>query len=177
MRSRQNGFTLLHTLAAICIAASLSGMAWSTYRHAALDAFQLEARSRLVETLLQASTQALANGKPVVVCPLGRNERCDGGSTDWSSGWMAFVDRNGNRQYDADDTRFSHIALPRRLSISTSTGRQRIVYQANGAPPGSNLTFTLCDSRGPSRATTLVMGNTGQWRHGRSSGTARCPNG
>ena len=175
MHNAQYGFTLVQLLAAIAVIGCLTGMAWSGYRNSILDVRQLEARSRLADTLLQASTQSLASGRHAVICPAIDASACTVSSTDWSRGWIAFIDRNGNRQFDPADARFAHVALTGPVHITSSSGRTRIVYQPNGAPPGSNLTFTLCDTRGHSSATTLVMGNSGQWRSSKPSKGTTCP--
>jgi type IV fimbrial biogenesis protein FimT len=46
------------------------------------------------------------------------------------------------------------------------------VFQGNGGNAGSNVTFTLCDGRGPGRAKTLVLSNQGRFRHGTPSPAA-----
>lgn len=176
MRHHQQGFSLIQILIGMAVVSCLTGMAWSAYRDSALDVGQLEARTRLVDTLLQASTQSLASGRHAVICPAADASACISGSSDWSRGWIAFIDRNDNRRFDSDDTRFAHVRMNGRVQITSSIGRTRIVYQPNGAPPGSNLTFTLCDARGPSRATTLVMANSGQWRSTKPNRSTACLN-
>lgn len=175
MRHTQRGFGLLQILAAIAIIGCLTGMAWAGYRNSVLDTYQLEARVRLADTLLQASTQSLASGKHVVICPTRLPSACETGRTDWSGGWIAYIDRNGNRRFDTADSRFAHVSLNDRIRITSSSGRTRIVYQPNGAPPGSNLTFILCDARGVTHASTLVIGNSGQWRAGKPGTGSTCP--
>ena len=46
------------------------------------------------------------------------------------------------------------------------------MFQPNGGNAGSNVTFTLCDSRGIEKATTLVLANDGRLRQGKPSADA-----
>jgi type IV fimbrial biogenesis protein FimT len=48
--------------------------------------------------------------------------------------------------------------------LRTTAGRTRLVFQPDGSAAGSNVTFTLCDGRGPQRAVALVMNNAGALR-------------
>jgi multidrug efflux system membrane fusion protein len=50
------------------------------------------------------------------------------------------------------------------VRLRSTTGRTRVVYQGNGGNAGSNLTFTLCDGRGPAQARSLVISNAGRVR-------------
>src|SRR5262249_46760966 len=52
------------------------------------------------------------------------------------------------------------------MAIATTAGREHITYRADGSATGTNLTFTLCDQRGPKHASTVVVSNTGRARHG-----------
>ena len=86
---------------------------------------------------------------------------------------MVFADLNGNRLPDAHETRLAGgEALPENVHLRTTAGRTRLVFQPNGGNAGSNVTFTLCDARGPSKATTLVLSNSGSLRTGTPTDTA-----
>jgi type IV fimbrial biogenesis protein FimT len=56
--------------------------------------------------------------------------------------------------------------------MRSTEGRKRIVFQAHGGNAGSNVTFTLCDGRGPAKAQTLVLNNQGRMRYGTPSAEA-----
>jgi type IV fimbrial biogenesis protein FimT len=63
-------------------------------------------------------------------------------------------------------------ALGGRVHLRSTTGRTRLVFQPNGGNAGSNVTFTLCDGRGPAKAVTLVLANSGRLRTGQPTEAA-----
>mgnify|MGYP006170030997 CR=1 FL=1 len=62
-----------------------------------------------------------------------------------------------------------------RMLVTERPGRMRIVFQANGGNAGSNVTFTLCDGRGPRKAVHLVMANDGRLRSRPAEAEAAAP--
>ncbi|GAB3357389.1 GspH/FimT family pseudopilin [Lysobacter tyrosinilyticus] len=159
------GFTLLEALVAMAIATILLAVAVPAWSQAKAAAGAAAVRADLASNLLDAVRHSAITGSEVVLCPSGANGCA--GSTNWDDGWMVFADLNGNRAPDPNETRLAHRgSLPDQIHLRTTTGRTRLVFQPNGGNAGSNVTFTLCDSRGPKFATTLVLSNAGQMRSG-----------
>lgn len=162
---RTSGFTLLEALIAMAVIAILACVAvpaWSSAREAAHNG---SAQAALLESLLGAVSHAALTGSEVVLCP-GDAGGCRA-TTDWSHGWVAFADIDGDRVRDPADTLLKTIGpLGGKVHLRTTTGRMRLVFQPNGGTVGSNVTFTLCDGRGPAKAATLVMANDGRLRAG-----------
>jgi len=50
-------------------------------------------------------------------------------------------------------------ALLPKVHLVSTKGRTRLRFQPSGGNVGSNVTFTLCDGRGPAKATAYVIGN------------------
>ena len=165
------GFTLIEALAVMAIAAILLAVAVPAWSHARAAASAGLVRTNLATSLLDAVRHSAIAGHEVVVCP-DRANGCDG-STSWDNGWLVFADINGNRIPDPNETRLaSGRPLPDEVHLRTTTGRTKLVFQPNGGNAGSNVTFTLCDSRGPKFATALVLSNTGQMRTGQPTASA-----
>jgi type IV fimbrial biogenesis protein FimT len=64
------------------------------------------------------------------------------------------------------------------VRLRSSAGRTRVTFQGNGGNAGSNLTFTLCDGRGPAKARALVLSNSGRLRDAPAdadAAAATCP--
>jgi type IV fimbrial biogenesis protein FimT len=162
--SSHGGFTLIEVIVAMLVAAILVALAVPALAGAIAAGRTAEAKSALTETMLLALNHSTATRTEVVVCPAG-TAGCSG-SVDWTGGWVAFADLNGNRLRDEDDTLLRRQpALGRGVHLRTSSGRPRIVFQpSGGATAGSNATFTFCDGRGPEKATTLVLANSGRFR-------------
>ncbi|HVI26130.1 MAG TPA: GspH/FimT family pseudopilin [Xanthomonadaceae bacterium] len=162
------GFTLIEASISLCVTALLVGLAVPAWSNAVSAAHAAQAQAELFQTLTTALTHATATGAEVVVCPSRDGRGCTGGS-DWSGGWVAFADLDGDRQRDARDTLLrQHGPLTGGVHLRTSAGRPRIVFQPHGgAAAGYNATFTLCDRRGPGKATALVLANSGRLRQDR----------
>lgn len=172
MRRVVNGFTLVEALVAVAVAAILLAIAVPACSHAMAAANSGSVRADLAVTVLDAVRHSAITGSEVVVCPVSAPGQCSR-SANWDQGWMAFADINGNRVPDANETRLAgHTTLPRQVHLRSTAGRTRLVFQPNGGNAGSNVTFTLCDSRGPKSATTLVLSNEGNLRSGQPTTSA-----
>ena len=112
---------------------------------------------------MQAVRHSALTGSEVVLCP-GSDAGCTA-TSDWSRGWIAYADIDGDRVRDAGET-LVHVvpALASGVHLVTSTGRKRLVFQPMGGNAGSNATFTLCDRRGVRGAVSLVLSNGGRLR-------------
>jgi type IV fimbrial biogenesis protein FimT len=160
------GFTMIEALVVMAIAAILLAVAIPAWSHAKAAASAGSVRAQLAASVLDAVRHSSVAGTEVVICAASSAGLCNG-STNWDSGWIVFADLNGSRIPDANETRLAGgNALPRDVHLRTTGGRTRLVFQPNGGNAGSNVTFTLCDSRGPKSATTLVLANSGNLRSG-----------
>lgn len=178
MRPNSPGFTLLEAvigMALVALLACLAVPAWSNAREAAHNG---SAQASLLQTLLAAIAHSALTGIEVVACP-GDDGGCRA-TTDWSRGWIAFADMDGDRQRDPTDTLLKAVGpLGGRVHLRSTSGRTRLIFQPNGGNAGSNVTFTLCDGRGPAKAVTLVMANDGRLRSGQptAASAAECMTG
>jgi type IV fimbrial biogenesis protein FimT len=162
---RNRGFTLLEALIVLAVASILACIAVPALRNANAEVHTATAKAAFLDTWLAAVNHAVLTGAEVVACP-GTAAGCTGG-TDWSHGWIAYADLDGDRVRDPSDTLLRTAqALGGGVRMRSTAGRTRLVFQPHGGNAGSNVTFTLCDGRGPSRATTLVMSNGGRLRQG-----------
>ena len=167
------GLTLVEALVAMAILALVLGLAVPAMSHASAAAHAGQAQAALFDTLVAAMSHATTTQVEVVVCPSVDGARCLGGG-DWTGGWIAFADLDGNRERGTGETLVRrHGALPDDTHLRTSAGRPRVVLQpAGGAAAGSNATFTLCDARGPAQATALVLAGSGRLRQSKPSADA-----
>lgn len=170
-RRSDAGFTLLDLLLALLVAGLVFGLAVPAWTNAVARVRAGAARTAITATLFNALRNATVIGREVVVCP-ATGDQCIGGS-DWSRGWIAFVDVDGDRLHGATETVIDRAsALPRGVRLTGSSGRPRIVYQPYGSNAGSNITFTLCDRRGPDDALALILSNGGRLRADRPTRAA-----
>lgn len=166
MHTRLGGFTLLEALIALATAAVLLALAVPAASAAAAKVYSAQAQAAIATTLFDAMNHATVTSTEVVVCPSSDGIVCHSG-TDWSNGWLVFADLDGNRQHSPNETSVLHQpALGGGVRLRSTTGRRLLVFQPDGSNAGSNVTFTLCDRRGPRAARTLVLANNGNLRHG-----------
>lgn len=166
-RHASRGFTLIDTIITVIILGILLGIAIPGVTHAVARVRSVSARTALTASLFDAHRTATVLGRHVIVCA-GTDAGCSGG-TDWSDGWIVFVDDNGDRQLGpAERVVRRETRLPRGVGLRGTLGRSRIVYLPNGSNAGSNATFTLCDRRGPQDAERLILANGGRLRRDRA---------
>ena len=165
MQVRTAGFTLTQTLLVAAILAVLLALALPSLKRAIASVHASTARGDMIESLMASSRHALAAQRNVILCPSQDGASCTEGSTDWSNGWIAYLDENGTRERSSTGPIILRKpSLKGSTRLLSSTGRTRLVFQPRGDNAGSNVTFTLCDRHGAIRASTLVLANTGRWR-------------
>ena len=168
---RCTGFTLIVLMIAVAIAGVLLGIALPAYSSAKAAAQTQTLRDALLGALLESRNAAALYERDTVLCPSRDGLTC-ADSFEWQHGFVAAIDLNGNDTVDDADRRLLFRGETRDVRLLTSGGRKRIQFQPNGTNAGSNATFTFCDRRGPTRATSLVMNNRGDLREARPSATA-----
>ena len=169
---RLRGFTLIELLIVLAVVALLASIAVPTVWGAVEAVRATDARSSLVLGIVGATNRALITSKHAVLCPSADGATCSKGS-DWSAGWIAFTDDNDDREHAAGEFMIQRQGrLAGKVRLTSTVGRTRLVFQANGGNAGSNVTFTLCDGRGPAKAQTLVLSNQSRLRNGIPSAAA-----
>lgn len=164
--ARATGFTLVELLIAVAILGLLLGVALPSFGNALEKSRSLDTKGALLASVTRAANRAAVTGTRAVLCPSSDGQACSDGF-DWSLGWIGFLDRDADRERAPGETLLvAEPALPGKVRLLSSKGRTRIVFQGNGGNAGSNVTFTLCDGRGPAHAETVVLNNRGRLRYG-----------
>lgn len=167
-----SGFTLVEILVALLVATVLLAVALPAWSAAMATGRAGSARAALAATVVDSVRRAGNTGVDVVACPASATGGC-ADTSDWSGGWLAFVDVDGNRARGADEPLVDQkSALEGGIRLRSTAGRRRIVFQPSGGNAGSNLTFTLCHDGGAIRATSMVLSNAGRFRSVPATATA-----
>lgn len=175
MPKRPAGFTLIELLATTSILAIVAGIALSPMNALVERHRASVAASNLVAHMQLARMAAVSRSRRAVLCPSSDGASCDGG-TDWSPGWLLFLDQDGNRQPDATDEilRVDREPTSRHLRIFSSAGRQQLRYLPDGTSGGSNLTLSICNLRGELLG-RVIVNNVGRPRSERPIAALPCP--
>ncbi len=178
VRGHGSGFTVLECLIVISVLAILLVQGVPALRDYGLRQRMSAAMHALHSHLAMARNDAVRFGVDTVVCPGRKTSGCRGDS-HWDEGWLVFEDLNGDRDYQTGERLLAAEAGLERIMIRSSSGRHDVRFVANGSAPGSNVSISFCDLRGPLSARKLVISNLGRIRReaATDAGIASCPPG
>lgn len=175
MQRHHAGFTLIELVTTTAVMAILAGIALPSMRPFIERQRTSAAVTSLMAHMQLARMAAIARNRRAVLCPTQDGRHCEAG-TDWSQGWMLFVDDDGNRRPDAGDDilRVELEPTSRHLRITSSAGRQQLRYLPDGTSAGANLTLSICNGRGELLA-KVIVNNMGRPRSERPARPEACP--
>lgn len=170
---RQRGVTLIEAVVTMTVLAICTAIAVPSYR-ALVQRQRVDATMHLLTAhMASARMTAVTRRTPTVVCPSDGQGGCRQDS-DWTYGWLMFLDRDGNSKPDSplDILREERAPSDLALRILSSDGRKRLRYLPNGRSYGSNLTVRLCYDgllKGE-----IVVNNTGRVRSAQPKSSVPC---
>jgi type IV fimbrial biogenesis protein FimT len=159
----QRGFSIIEIMTTLAISAVLLGVAFPNF--AGLQEKQAfnTAHNDLAAAFHFARALAVTERQQTVVCPSTDAQSCNSPAV-WDRGWIVFVDRNRNKQRDAEEPLRRVEQRDRKvLGIRTSASRPLVVFRPNGGSGGANMSLRLCNDDGEP-ISALVLNNTGRLR-------------
>lgn len=174
----QGGFTLAELLVSLAVGALLLSLGVPSYSQFTQNSQQVTSANELLSSLHSARDLAVTRNARVTVCPSSNGVNC--GGAKWHSGWIVFVDPNGNRVVDADET-VSIAGDPfDSVEVSTEDFPQFLLYRPNGRVMVGNVRenmgeFTLCDRRGAAHARVVQVDISGRPQVAKSSADGTAP--
>lgn len=169
----QGGFTLIELMVTLVIAAVLMMVAvpsLTTYRR---NAELTGITNTLVSAISLARGEAMKRGVSAMVVPTGNG-------SDWTTGWVVFVDLNSDKSFNAatDPVIATQNPTPSYISISGSAGAgggtPAIIFDASGYSKNrlsgfGALTLSLSRNDGsaatdPSQIRRIIIASTGRTR-------------
>lgn len=119
--------------------------------------------NELLGDLQLARSEAIKRVTQVTLCKSSDGTACSA-TSNWQSGWIMFVDSNGNEAVDSGETIIKvHQALEGSATLRYGTSYDYVYYKSDGTA-WPNATFTFCDTRGASYARAIIVSNSGRAR-------------
>lgn len=161
---KQNGFTLFELLVAIAIAALLVTIGVPNMRAMIMDNRIISQANNFVATINAARSSAVRYQRPATICSTANFDAATpscSGSTDWSNGWIVWVDKNLDAATSADEIVVVNPPLSGSVSL-TGVNADRFSYDALGfgTAPGDNL--SVCDDRSGETGRVIRINNAGR---------------
>lgn len=146
---KQGGFTLFELLVALAIAAILITVGVPSLRDMIMDNRIIAQANHFVATINAARSSAVRYQRPAVICATSDFDAavptCSG-SSDWSGGWIVWVDKNRDAATAADE--IVVVAPPLGGSVTlNSGGADRFGYDARGFGTSAGDSLSFCDDR------------------------------
>lgn len=144
----------------------------------------------LSSSLALARSEAIKNNLHVVVCVTSDGAACDTSGIPWNTGWLVFIDRNGNMSVDAGSAGTDGCAEGATadcvLAVQAAFGGENTLTAGPGVPNlvaydgtgtakcdktadgtyeacvNADTYFTLCDFRKEAHARALSVSKTGR---------------
>ena len=170
-----SGFTLVELAIAFAVLGIMAGVALPSMQRFIEHQRTSAAIGTLMSHMSLARMAAISRNRRTTLCPSMDGVACDV-STDWSRGWMLFVDENGNRKADATDEVLRTDLEPtsRHLWVASTSGRQQLRYLPDGRSAGANLTISICSLDGRLLG-QVIVNNAGRPRSERPRRSTACP--
>lgn len=172
---RNAGFTLIELVTTMSVMAILAGIAAPSFASFIERQRASVAMSSLLAHMSLARITAISRNQRAVLCPSADGVHC-GLDTDWSQGWMVFMDEDGNRIPDGSDeiVRVELEPTSRHLRVASTSGRQQLRYLPDGRSAGTNLTISICNTSNELLG-QVIVNNMGRPRSERPRMPTACP--
>lgn len=161
---KENGITLLELLVTLAVVSLLLSAGVPGFRNVIMDNRLVSEANEFVTAVNLARSSAVRYQRNATVCAstnFNATVPSCAGTSDWSTGWIIWVDKDRDSVTDANEV----IAVNGPLSDSTtftSTGASAFTYDALGFGVTAGDDLTLCDDRGGEMGRQISVNNVGR---------------
>jgi len=161
---RKNGFTLLELMVTLAVAAILLSVGVPGFRSVIMDNRLVRDTNQFVASINLARSAAVRFQRTAAVCASANFDAtvpsCSN-STDWSQGWIVWVDKNRDGVTDANEV----LAVQAPINDSTTfsaTSAAFFAYDARGFGRSPADDLMMCDSRSGETGRRIRMNAVGR---------------
>ena len=149
IRTLQNsGFTLIELMVTLAVAAIILSVGVPSFRAVIMDNRLVSQANQLVTSIKIARSAAVRYQRNATVCASANFDAtvpsCSA-STDWSDGWIVWVDKDRDAATDANEV--ISVFGPIHDASTLTSGAPAFTYDARGFGVTGAADMTLCDSR------------------------------
>jgi type IV fimbrial biogenesis protein FimT len=138
--SGSGGFTLIELLVTLSIAAILAAFALPSFMGTIQRNRISVTAGSLQSDLAYARSESVRRGRSVSVCPAnvtdGSAATSCNSSTNWTNGWIVFVDLNANGAVDSGETVLRQRIPEKGMSLSAASGSLTTATSVRALPTG-----------------------------------------
>ena len=173
----ERGFTLTELVLTLAIAGILAALAAPAFTDFIADNRLITQTNDFIADLNLARTESVKRNRRVTVCksdnPLAADPTCNvANDSNWSNGWVVFVDENSNGQRTTNETIIKRTGpLDGTMLLYPRTIDTTITLYVSYIPRGvtqvvgggtQNGIFRLCDNRGIANGRAITVSQTGR---------------
>jgi len=157
-QGRQQGFTLQELLISVAVFFILSAIGVPSYINFVHNGARDNTTTELFSDIYYARSEAIKRKTSVSLCRSGNvaatTPTCGGAASNWSTGWIVFVDSDGDGNYDSTSAtekvlKVGSIARNGIQIMASNKAASAIVFETDGSLKTNYApaTFAICDDR------------------------------
>ena len=161
---RQKGFSLLELMVMLSVSAILLSVGVPSFRAVIMDSRLVRDSNQFVASVNLARSSAVRYQRNATICTSSNYDAAVpscAGSTDWSNGWIVWVDKDRDGVPDANEV-LSVQAPIDDTTVFSASNASLFSYDARGfgISPSDNL--DLCDNRGGETGRLIKVNSIGR---------------
>ncbi len=159
-----SGFTLYELMIVVALASILLSVGVPSFRGVLMDNRLISDTNQFVASINLARSSAVKFQREATICvvsdPMANVPSCSG-STDWSQGWMVWVDKDRDVVTDANEVISVFQPLDDTMTF-TASAANRFSFDARGFGNTAADNLTLCDNRSGETGRVIRVNNVGR---------------